>query len=265
MKIGFIGCGNMGGALAKSAVKTLGGDNVLVLCKTKESTEARARELSATPSEIGAIATECRLIFLGVKPHMIADAIESILPFLKDRDDEYAVVSMAAGVSLDALSKMLGEGVSVIRMMPNTAVAVGKGMTVFDHRATESDLEAFRYSMSASGEVDMIPEELIDAATAVMGCGPAFAYQFADAIAEGGVACGLKREDAVRYAAVMMLGAAEMILSGEKAPRELRDAVCSPGGSTIEGVRFLEQNGFCEATLGAVAASFEKTKKLGEK
>jgi pyrroline-5-carboxylate reductase len=264
-KIGFIGCGNMGGALALSAVKTLGGENVLVACRTNESTAAASKKTGATPSTLKEIAKECRLIFLGVKPNMIGAISDEIKETLKCRCDEWAAVSMAAGVTIESLSEMLYEGARIIRMMPNTSVAVGEGMIVYAHRATDSDVLVFKKSMSATGVVSEISEELIDAATAVMGCGPAFAYQFADALMLGGVKCGLSREDAELYAAQMLLGAAKMMLSSDKSPIELRDAVCSPGGSTIEGVKLLEAEGLRDTVMKAVEASYKRTQELGKK
>ena len=196
---------------------------------------------------------------------MLGDVAREIGETLSKRSGEWAAVSMAAGVTVDSLAQMLGKDARIIRMMPNTSVAVGEGMIVYAHRATEDDVRIFRESMSKTGVVSSIGEELIDAATAVMGCGPAFAYQFAEAIADGGVASGLSQKDAQLYAAQMMLGAARMMMESGRSPRELRDAVCSPGGSTIEGVRVLEAKDLHATVVSAVGASFERTKELGKK
>lgn len=264
-KIGFIGGGNMGGALAVAAIKALGRDRVMIADKDAQATDAAAMKTGATPSTADDIARECRLVFLAVKPNVIGAVIDSIKETLNAREDEWAAVSMAAGVTLDSLAEMLCEGARVIRMMPNTSVAVGEGMIVYDKRATDEDAEIFEAAMSKAGVVCPIREELIDAATAVMGCGPAFAYQFADALADGGVEAGLSRSDAELYAAQMMLGAAKMMLTSDKAPKELRDAVCSPGGSTIEGVRVLEARDLRAAVMAAVDASYKRTCELGKK
>ena len=129
--------------------------------------------------------------------------------------------------------------------------------------ATEQDVADFRALMAQSGRIDEIPEGQIDAACAVAGCGPAFAYLFAEALADGGVVCGLPRDKAIAYAAQMMLGSAEMILKTGVHPDQLKDNVCSPGGSTIAGVRALESAAFRSACMEAVIAAFDKTRSLG--
>ena len=124
--------------------------------------------------------------------------------------------------------------------------------------------DAFLEAMAPAGRLDEIPENLIDAASGVSGCGPAWACQFLEALADGGVACGLPRVKALEYAAQMMLGTAKMVLESGVHPGALKDAVCSPGGSTIQGVRTLEQHGFRGAVMDAVIAAFEKNKEMGK-
>jgi pyrroline-5-carboxylate reductase len=147
----------------------------------------------------------------------------------------------------------------------NTACAVGKGVVLYcaNGNVTEADLAAFRSLMADAGIVDPISEGLIDAGCAITGCGPAFAYMFIEALADGGVKCGLPRAKAIRYAAQMLSGSAEMVLQSGKHPEQLKDDVCSPGGSTIAGVDALEQHGFRGGCIAAVDAAFEKTRQLG--
>ena len=154
----------------------------------------------------------------------------------------------------------------VIRIMPNTPVSVGQGVVLFsasDEVAPEQ-LAEFLKLMHGAGGVYPIDEGLIDAATAVSGCGPAFAYLMIDAMADGGVAGGLRREDAVRYAAQTLMGAAAMVLETGKHPDQLKNEVCSPGGSTIQGVRLLEQRAVRAALMDAVLAAYEKSAALGK-
>ena len=149
--------------------------------------------------------------------------------------------------------------------MPNTPAMVGEGMMLVagNKNVTDWDIAAFKDLMSMSGELDDIPEALIDAATAVSGCGPAFVYMFIEALADGGVKCGLSRDKAIKYAAQTLLGSAKMVLETGRHPEELKDAVCSPGGSTIAGVHSLEKGAFRNAAIDAVEASYKKTQKLG--
>ena len=133
----------------------------------------------------------------------------------------------------------------MIRIMPNTPASVGEGMIQYcSSNVTAEEEEAFCRLMAPAGRLDPVPESLMDAASCVSGCGPAWVYQFIEALADGGVACGLPRVKAQEYAAQMVLGSAKMVLESGKHPGELKDAVCSPGGSTIQGVRVLEERGF---------------------
>lgn len=264
-KIGFIGGGNMGGALACAATKTVGAQNVLVVDRDEASTAACAARIGATASSYEVIARECRLIFLAVKPNLVATVAAQLAPLVSGRED-VALVSMAAGVPLLTLGTLFGDAAHIIRIMPNTPAAVGEGMIVYacSEQVTEQDKEVFTAAMSEAGRLDAIDECKIDAATGVMGCGPAYAYQFIEALADGGVACGLTRAQAQLYAAQTLLGAAEMVLSTGKHPGELKDAVCSPGGSTIQGVRTLEEGGLRGIVMDAVIAAYDKTKELGK-
>ena len=137
-------------------------------------------------------------------------------------------------------------------------------MQVCGRGVSRAQLDACKAILAPAGLVDEIDEKLIDAASCVSGCGPAFAYLFMEALADGGVACGLPREQALRYAAQMVAGSAEMVLQSGRHPGQLKDAVCSPGGTTIQGVRALEANGFRSAAMEAVLAAYEKTLKLGK-
>ncbi|MBQ2876679.1 MAG: pyrroline-5-carboxylate reductase [Clostridia bacterium] len=263
MKIGFIGCGNMGSALAKAVAKYEGAE--LYLSDHNEPKAiSLAKELSGTALDNCGVAELCEVIFLAVKPNIIATALESIKEKITKRRP--LIVSMAAGVKLEKLLSILGEDYPVIRIMPNTPCAVGKGMITWCKSSGVGDAMAadFEKMLSAAGRLDMLPEGLIDAASAVAGCGPAFVYMFADALADGGVAAGLPRDKALSYAIETIIGAGEMMKATGKHPETLKDEVCSPGGSTIEGVLALEDGAFRSTASGAVIAAYEKTKKLGK-
>ena len=172
---------------------------------------------------------------------------------------------MCAGVTLSRLGELF-PGAAVIRIMPNTPVAVGAGMILYcyNQQATTEQVDTFLYAMQHAGKVDLLDEALFDAGTSVSGCGPAFAYMFADALAKGGAECGLSYEQACAYAAQMLLGAALMLQNDQRTPDELRQAVCSKGGSTIEGVKVLQSNDLEQTVIDAVKASFERNKQLGK-
>ena len=262
---GFIGTGNMGGALAKAAAKAMPAENIYLANRTAAKAEALAKELSchaATAQQ----AAQCGYIFLGVKPQMMKDLLSELAPILSARQDSFVLVSMAAGLTMADIQSMAGGEYPVIRIMPNTPVAVGGGTVLYDATENVSDavLAQFCQNMRCAGFLDRLPEKLIDAGTAVAGCGPAFACLFMEALADGGVACGLPREKAMRYAQQLLLGTAQLAITTGQHPGQMKDAVCSPGGSTIAGVQALEDSAFRAAAIGAVKAAFARTKELGK-
>ena len=260
MKIGFIGCGNMGGALAGAAAKCEGAE-ILLYDKDTAKAEALARGTGARTVSLDEVC-RARLVFLGVKPNIIPAVCLDIRD--KVAESGATVVSMAAGVSTERLESLLGE-LPIIRIMPNTPAEVGHGMILYtaNTRGTGS-VSDLLFAMAKAGRCDAIEERLIDAASAISGCGPAFVYMFIEALADGGVMCGLPREKAMLYAAETLVGAAEVVKQTGRHPGALKDAVCSPGGSTIEGVKALENGAMRGTVSGAVVASYEKTLKLGK-
>lgn len=261
MKYGFIGCGNMGGALATALSKTT--KDIMLADFDAQKAENLAKELNCSCGTNDDVVLNCDRIFLGVKPQVM----ESVLAPLKEKFAEKMplIVTMAAGIKIKTFEELCGVKLPTIRIMPNTPVSVGKGMVLFcaNELVGGEEIDDFLCDMRFSGEFDRLPEELIDAGCSVSGCGPAFMYMFIDALAEGGVACGLSREQAVKYAAITMQGAAELALKSGKEPEQLRIEVCSPGGSTIEGVKTFEKGGLKECAINAVKASYKRNKELG--
>ncbi len=263
LKIGFIGCGNMGGALACAAAKS--GNEIFLADFCKEKAEELAKTLSATATDNISIAKECDFIFLGVKPQVLSELLKELAPTLAERESRFLLVSMAAGVTTEKILSVLGADYPIIRIMPNTPVAVGGGMILYTLcGATAEDEKTFLSFMAAAGRFDNLPETLIDAGSALSGCGPAFVCQFIEALADGGVSAGLPRDKALLYAAATLEGTAQLMLSTGKHPAELKDSVCSPGGSTIQGVRRLEQGAFRADVIDAVIAAYQRTKELGK-
>ena len=173
---------------------------------------------------------------------------------------------MAAGLTMARIQELAGASMPVIRIMPNTPTAVGKGVIPYCRNSLVPDevLSDWVEDMEKCGLLDPLDENLLDAASALSGSGPAYAYVLLEALADGAVACGLPRAKALDYAAATLAGAAEMYLSSHTHPGALKDAVCSPGGSTIAGIRVLEQRGFRGAAMDCVAAAYGKNKELGK-
>ena len=263
-QFGFIGCGNMGGALAQAVTKSVNPFEVALCDANVERALALAESLGCGVTTTQELAASARFIFLGVKPQGCEALFDTLRPILTARTDRFVLITMAAGLSLDAVAKMSGAQVPIIRIMPNTPVSVGEGMILYavNEAVTEKDLEQFLAALSKAGKLDAIAEDKIDAASALSGCGPAFVYLFAEALADGAVECGLTRDKANLYAAQTLLGAATLLLESGKHPGELKDAVCSPGGTTIAGVHALEESAFRSASMNAVTAAYEKTLKL---
>ena len=260
MKYGFIGCGNMGGALAKALTKNT---KDVIIADQYGNVEALATQMGCSFG-CNEDAASAQRVFLAVKPNVVAAVLESLRPVLAEKKP--LLISMCAGVSIAQLEGWAGVEVPIIRIMPNTPAAVGKGMILYctNNLVQEDMLADFLKDMDKAGIFDRLDEKLIDAGSALSGCGPAFMYLFLEALADGAVACGLPRAKAYTYAAATMSGAAEMVLSTGTHPGALKDAVCSPGGSTIAGVKALENNAFRGAVMDCVAAAYEKTLELGK-
>ena len=263
--IGFIGCGNMGSAMAKAARKAVPGERILLCNRTRAKAEALARELGATVADNAEAAARSDFLFLAVKPQMMAGMLSGIRDALAQRAKPCVLVTMAAGLTIRTVRAMAGVDFPMIRINPNTPAAIGQGVVLMCHDgASPEALEQFAALMAGAGLLDEIDEHLMDAGSAVAGCGPAFAAMLIEALADGGVACGLPRAKAQAYAAQMLLGTAALALATGQHPGQLKDAVCSPGGSTIQGVRALEAGGFRSAAFEAVVAAWERTREMGK-
>ena len=261
MKYGFIGCGNMGGAIARALRRSTAD---IMLCDRSGKGRELARELGVAYGTAQQIVQTCDRIFLAVKPHMMAGVLEPLAHLLAARKP--LLITMAAGLTMARIQELAGASLPVIRIMPNTPTAVGKGVIPYcaNDLVPEGILSDWVRDMAPCGLLDPLKENLLDAASALSGSGPAYAYVLLEALADGAVACGLPRAKAMDYAAATLAGAAEMYLSSHTHPGALKDAVCSPGGSAIAGLRVLEQRGFRGAAMDCIAAAFQKNKELGK-
>ena len=265
-KIGFIGTGNMGSALASAAARGLPGEEIMLANRTAAKAEQLAQKLGCRSADDCSVAASAKYIVLAVKPQMMAAMLGDVAPVLKVRDDRFVLVTIAAGLTMSRIQEMVGDEYPIIRVMPNTPCAIGSGVILCCRNEKVSDKEyaEFKAIMAGAGTLIDLAENLIDAGSALSGCGPAFVYTFMEAMADAGVACGLTRADAQKLAAATVMGSADMAIHSGKHTAELRDNVCSPGGSTIAGVLSLENDGFRAAVANCVLAAFEKTKELGK-
>ena len=262
----FIGTGNMGGAVATAVARTVDGSRIILNNRTPQKAQALAEKLGAQVVSGAEAAARADYLILGVKPHLMAGVLDTLHEALAAREKPCALVTMAAGLTMAQIRQMAGVAFPVIRIMPNTPAAVGEGVILCCQDGAAGDvLSDFTQAMAGAGLLDFVDEGLIDAGSAVAGCGPAFAAMFIEALADGGVACGLPRPKAIAYAAQMLKGTAELCLRTGQHPGQIKDAVCSPGGTTIQGVRALENGGFRGAAIEAVITAYEKTLALNRK
>ncbi len=258
-KLGFIGVGNMGGALLDACAKHVSGENIIIAdadsAKTARFREKYGCAVGAAPD--AAISAE--YLFIGVKPQMAPDLFEEIRPALTHRKFTPVIVSMMAGLPMEKIRALSGIDCPMIRIMPNVAASVGEAMIIASSLdASDEQIAEFTDFMSGAGRLDFIPEKLIDAGTAVQGCGPAFVCMFVEALADGAVKCGVPRAKAYEYAVQTLKGTAALLEESGKHPAEVKDMVTSPAGSTIEGVMALEENGFRYAVMDAVVKAYQR-------
>ena len=265
MKIGFIGLGNMGASLAKAVWKARNTDTILLSNLSQDKVDTFIASYGGQASSNEEIFAEADVIFLAVKPAQISSLLTEFQYILEKRQS-LLLISIAAGVRLEKLASLVPSQHRFIRMMPNTPVSIGQGVISYALSANcqVDDKEVFCQLLQHAGLLFEISEGLIDAATGLAGCGPAFVYLFIEALADAGVQTGLQRETALQMAAQTVLGAGQLVLESKQHPGVLKDQVCSPGGSTIAGVASLEAHAFRGIVMEAVNKAYKRTKKLGK-
>lgn len=251
----------MGGSIARAlSIST----KDIILADPTEKASILAQELGCFTGDNKTVVSTCDCVFLAVKPQVMADVLAPLQPlFAKHKP---LVVSMAAGITVDKIKNLIGASLPIIRIMPNTPVAVCSGMILYCHNSLVDDkmLNTFLKDAAPCGQWDLLEEELIDAAGVVSGSGPAYMYMFMDALAEGAVACGVPKDKALAYAAATMIGAAKMVQQDSRTPVELKNAVCSPGGSTLAGVKVLDDGLFDQTVADCVKAAYKRNQELGK-
>ncbi|HEV2455734.1 MAG TPA: pyrroline-5-carboxylate reductase [Verrucomicrobiae bacterium] len=268
LKIGFLGAGKMATALAKGFINAkLARPKDVIAADPYESARKHFTEdtgAKATASNADA-ATFADVLILATKPDQVAAALAEAHEPLKGKKN-YLLISIAAGVTISRLEGALPAGARVIRAMPNTPALIGESASAFapGSSATPADAELAKKLLSAVGIAFQVKESLLDAVTGLSGSGPAYVYQFIEALSDGGVASGLPRDIATRLSAQTVLGAARMVLQTGQHPGALKDQVASPGGTTIEGLHELEKGKMRGTVMSAVRAATDKSKKLGQ-
>ena len=255
--LGFIGVGNMGGALATAACSRFP-DKVIISNRTPSRAEALAKDIGCATGSYEDVAAGSEYVIIGTLPGAVREVVEKIYPVMKKSGA--VLVSMASGVTIADMRGYTDPDFPIIRIMPNTPVAVNSGLILYDAADNVCDGVVKRLCalLACAGAMEPLEEALFVAGSTVAGCGPAFTALFIEAIADGGVKAGLPRDKALRFAEQMVLGTAALALKTGKHPGALKDEVCSPGGSTIEGIQALEEGGFRAAAMRAVVAAWEK-------
>lgn len=266
LSIGFLGAGKMATALAKGFVRA-----GLVTSKQIIASDPSEAACAIFAKEVGARTTAfnpdvvktMHVLVLAVKPDQVSGALQEIREHFSEK---HLLISIAAGVTLAKLEQLLGDGARLIRVMPNTPALVGASASAFaaSKAALSADVELVQKLFSSVGVALQVKESLLDAVTGLSGSGPAYVYQFIEALSDGGVAAGLPREVATNLAAQTVLGAAKMVLETRLHPGALKDMVASPGGTTIEGLHELEKGKLRGTVMSAVRAATERSKRLGQ-
>lgn len=261
--VGFVG----GGALAESVINGIRGtllpsNNIFVSeNRRKRCTELNSRYRVNASVGVDSFIDKVKLLVIAVKPK---DAPAALAEIRNKITLDTVIVSVIAGLRIEIIEKFFPHS-PIIRAMPNVAIRVGEGMTAYtvNNKATLSDKKLVEQFWSSIGRAIEIDERLMDAVTGLSGSGPAYAFLMIDALADGGVAAGLPRANAIELAAQTLLGAAKMVLETGEHPDALRDRVTSPAGTTIEGIRVLERQGVRSSLIEAVLAATEKSRALG--
>lgn len=263
--IGFIGCGNMGKAMVEGIMKAniVDGDHMIVSNAHPEKLQDLSSTYDFYISDNESVAAHADILFLAVKPYLYKEVLEQVSDLIKE---DAILVAIAAGIEIKDMYRMLGRNAKVVKAMPNTPALVLEGMSSlsFGEYMEEEDKDDVREIFESFGKTCEVNESMMNAVVAVSGSSPAYVFLFIEALADGAVLQGMPRSDAYRFAAQAVLGSAKMVLETGKHPGELKDMVCSPGGTTIEAVAKLEEKGFRSAVLEAMKACADKNKAMSK-
>lgn len=264
--IGFIGCGNMGKAMLEGIMKAqlVDGDHMIVSNLHPEKLQSLASTYDFYISDNESVAANSDILFLAVKPYMYQEVVHEIRDIVKDN---VIVIAIAAGISLQDIYEMFKRKLKAVKAMPNTPALVGEAMSAlaFGEALSQDDKEDVTSIFESFGECAEVKETMMEAVTAVSGSSPAYMFMILEAMADEAVLEGMPRADAYKFAAQAMLGSAKMLLETKKHPGELKDMVCSPGGTTIEAVAKMEEMGLRSAIIEGMRTCAEKSRKMSKK
>ncbi len=270
-KISFLGTGNMGGAIARAVCKGIDPQEVVLTDHDPQKAAALAEETGActAASNVEAV-RQSKFILIAVKPQVGESVLKEIAPALREclaAGEEKVLISIMVSVSIETIRGWLGDDVRlpIIRTLPNLAASVGQCITLCarGELVTDAIFAEYKSLLRLTGSFAELPEQKMYAGSVITGCGPAFVCMFAQALADGGVATGLTRAQAQSFAVETILGTAALLKESGKHPEQLKDEVCSPGGTTIAGVVSLEKNGFRNAAVQCVLDTFRRVLEMG--
>lgn len=264
MKLGFIGGGNMASAIIGGILnqKLSAPEDMIVADINPSARESLQKKYGLTvTAENKEVVTTADILFLAVKPQFTEAILTEISPYFTPN---HLLISIVAGKTLDFYTSILGETIPVIRTMPNTPALVGQGMTALtpNQNVTAEKLGTAKTLFASFGKAEVVPENLMPAVVGVSGSSPAYIFMLIEAMADAAVAEGMPRNQAYTFAAQSVLGSAKMVLETGMHPAALKDMVCSPGGTTIEAVKKLEETGMRNSILQAIAVCAEKSRHL---
>lgn len=264
MKLGFIGCGNMTSAMIRGIIERgIVAREDIIGSNSREESCAKTKEVLGiqVTTDNMKVAEQSDIIFLGVKPQQYEAVLKQIKPAVRE---EQIIVSIAPGKTLAWYEEQLSAKAKIVRTMPNTPVRVLEGMTgvCCNQNVTAKDLKKIEILLTGFGKMEMVPENQMDVVSAVSGSSPAYVYMFIEAMADAAVLEGMARDKAYQFASQAVLGSAKMVMETKIHPGTLKDEVCSPSGSTIQGVRVLEEKGMRSAVIEALEACINQTKKM---
>lgn len=262
-KIGFVGAGNMGSAMMHGilAAGLCEKSEMIASCHSEATKDRVQKNLGITVSLDNRMASSAKVVFLAVKPYQLMEVVDEIKEAVTE---DTLLISVVAGKTLQQLGELFGQDVAIIRSMPNTPAMVGEAMSAIcaNEKVSDKQLTEAKALFESFGQVEVVSENLMDVVTGVSGSSPAFIYMVIEAMADAAVLEGMQRPAAYKFASQAVLGAAKMVLSTGQHPGALKDAVTSPGGTTIAGVAALEEHGLRSTMIEGVRTAVEKSRDM---